>query len=334
MIGNQAVTDLFMWHALEESEHKAVAFDVYRAVGGSERLRTFTMNLLTFGFLTGMSIQVLVSLLGDRDDVPAGQAAPQPGAGLRSRRSSPRSCGSASGTTTAPTSTPTTTTPPSWWPAGGPSCSATPAPSTTSCSPPRAAAPTRASDRPASTVDHATSSTSTSSSSAPACPASAPATASRRVPHEDLRDPRGPRRSAAPGTCSATRASGRTPTCSRSGTRSGRGPGEKSIADGASILAYIDETAKEYGIDEKIRYEHRVVDASWTPTTRGGPWMRRSATTPSRCSSLQLPVPVQRLLQLRRRLHARLPRPSTRSRARSSTPSSGPRTSTTRARRS
>jgi len=39
---------------------------------------------------------------------------------------------------------------------------------------------------------------------------------------------------------------------------------EKSIADGASIWAYIDETAKAYGIDEKIRYEHRVVDASWS----------------------------------------------------------------------
>jgi len=73
MIGNQAVTDLFVWHALEESEHKAVAFDVYKAVGGSERLRTFTMNLLTFGFLTGMSIQVLVSLLGDRETYRRGK---------------------------------------------------------------------------------------------------------------------------------------------------------------------------------------------------------------------------------------------------------------------
>ena len=67
MIGNPAVTDLFVWHALEESEHKAVAFDVYKAVGGSERLRTFTMNILTFGFLVGMAIQVFVSLLGDRE---------------------------------------------------------------------------------------------------------------------------------------------------------------------------------------------------------------------------------------------------------------------------
>src|SRR5947209_18260144 len=40
--GHDAVRDLFLWHALEESEHKAVAFDVYRAVGGSERLRIIT----------------------------------------------------------------------------------------------------------------------------------------------------------------------------------------------------------------------------------------------------------------------------------------------------
>jgi predicted metal-dependent hydrolase len=64
--GHEALRDLFVWHALEESEHKAVAFDVYKAVGGSERLRVFTMNLLTVGFLGGMAIQVVVSLLGDR----------------------------------------------------------------------------------------------------------------------------------------------------------------------------------------------------------------------------------------------------------------------------
>jgi monooxygenase len=38
----------------------------------------------------------------------------------------------------------------------------------------------------------------------------------------------------------------------------------KAIADGPSILRYIDETAREYGIDRKIRYEQRVVAASWS----------------------------------------------------------------------
>jgi predicted metal-dependent hydrolase len=65
-VGDPAVRDLFVWHALEESEHKAVAFDVYKAVGGSERLRTFTMNALTIGFLGGMAFSVFTSLLRDR----------------------------------------------------------------------------------------------------------------------------------------------------------------------------------------------------------------------------------------------------------------------------
>jgi hypothetical protein len=73
MIGNPAVTDLFVWHALEESEHKAVAFDVYKLSGGSERLRTFTMDLLTFGFIVGMAVEVLVSLLGDRETYRRGR---------------------------------------------------------------------------------------------------------------------------------------------------------------------------------------------------------------------------------------------------------------------
>ena len=52
----------------------------------------------------------------------------------------------------------------------------------------------------------------------------------------------------------------------------------KSIADGASILSYIQETAAEFGIDEHIRYGTKVVgadfstaDARWTLTLdRGG----------------------------------------------------------------
>jgi predicted metal-dependent hydrolase len=66
LFGHEAVRDLFVWHALEESEHKAVAFDVYKAVGGSERLRVWTMNFFRFAFVFGMSFQVVVSLLGDR----------------------------------------------------------------------------------------------------------------------------------------------------------------------------------------------------------------------------------------------------------------------------
>lgn len=66
LFGHDEVRNLFLWHALEESEHKAVAFDVYRAVGGTERTRVWTMNFLRFAFVIGMAVQVGISLLGDR----------------------------------------------------------------------------------------------------------------------------------------------------------------------------------------------------------------------------------------------------------------------------
>ncbi|HEU5151662.1 MAG TPA: NAD(P)/FAD-dependent oxidoreductase [Iamia sp.] len=40
--------------------------------------------------------------------------------------------------------------------------------------------------------------------------------------------------------------------------------GKKAIADGADILAYIRDTAEEFGIDRHIRYRHKVVAASWS----------------------------------------------------------------------
>jgi cation diffusion facilitator CzcD-associated flavoprotein CzcO len=40
--------------------------------------------------------------------------------------------------------------------------------------------------------------------------------------------------------------------------------GEKSIADGDSILQYIKDTAAEYGIDRRIRFHHRVTAADWS----------------------------------------------------------------------
>lgn len=41
-------------------------------------------------------------------------------------------------------------------------------------------------------------------------------------------------------------------------------PGAKAIADGPSILEYVRETAKVYGIDKKIRFNHRARRASWS----------------------------------------------------------------------
>jgi uncharacterized protein len=65
LFGNDDVLGLFLWHALEESEHKAVAFDVFQAVGGSERVRVLSMNLITIAFLSTMVVQMSVSLLLD-----------------------------------------------------------------------------------------------------------------------------------------------------------------------------------------------------------------------------------------------------------------------------
>ena len=65
LFGHDELRNLFLWHALEESEHKAVAFDVYNAMGGSERLRVWTMRALTVGFIAGTAVQVVVGLIRD-----------------------------------------------------------------------------------------------------------------------------------------------------------------------------------------------------------------------------------------------------------------------------
>jgi predicted metal-dependent hydrolase len=65
LFGHEAVRDLFVWHALEESEHKAVAFDVYRAVGGTERMRVWTMKVIRIAFLVGIVVQMVLSLAKD-----------------------------------------------------------------------------------------------------------------------------------------------------------------------------------------------------------------------------------------------------------------------------
>jgi predicted metal-dependent hydrolase len=73
LFGHDEVRNLFLWHALEESEHKAVAFDVYKAVGGGERLRRWTMNAMRFGFVVGMAVQVAIGLLLDRETYRRGK---------------------------------------------------------------------------------------------------------------------------------------------------------------------------------------------------------------------------------------------------------------------
>ena len=38
---------------------------------------------------------------------------------------------------------------------------------------------------------------------------------------------------------------------------------KEAIADGPSILKYLDETSKKFNIDKKIKFNHYVKDASW-----------------------------------------------------------------------
>jgi cation diffusion facilitator CzcD-associated flavoprotein CzcO len=40
--------------------------------------------------------------------------------------------------------------------------------------------------------------------------------------------------------------------------------GDRSIVDGTAIREYVEETAREFGIDRNIRFRHKVVRASWS----------------------------------------------------------------------
>jgi uncharacterized protein len=66
LLGDGEVRSVLLWHALEESEHKSVAFDVYRAVGGSEKMRIRVMRTITVTFLFGTIMQTIASMLADR----------------------------------------------------------------------------------------------------------------------------------------------------------------------------------------------------------------------------------------------------------------------------
>jgi monooxygenase len=47
--------------------------------------------------------------------------------------------------------------------------------------------------------------------------------------------------------------------------------GQKAIADGSSILRYIEDTARETGVDKHIRFHHKIVAAEWS--TADGHWL-------------------------------------------------------------
>lgn len=64
-IGHPGFRYLLMWHALEEAEHKAVAFDVFKAAGGKEWMRQVTMWLTHMTFVLETGIWAAISLAGD-----------------------------------------------------------------------------------------------------------------------------------------------------------------------------------------------------------------------------------------------------------------------------
>jgi monooxygenase len=59
----------------------------------------------------------------------------------------------------------------------------------------------------------------------------------------------------------------------------------KAIADGSTILAYLRDTAREHGVDRKIRYGQRVVRADWS--TADARWTVRLRRDDGSTSSIQ-----------------------------------------------
>lgn len=62
---HDAVRRLFVWHALEEAEHKAVAFDTYRHVGGTERMRRLVMTGVHVDFVVELIVMTAISIALD-----------------------------------------------------------------------------------------------------------------------------------------------------------------------------------------------------------------------------------------------------------------------------
>ncbi|MQY07856.1 hypothetical protein ACRB68_59580 [Actinomadura sp. RB68] len=65
LFGDDEIRTMFLWHALEEVEHKAVAFDVYQVIGGGPLLRAWTMRLVSLSFVGSISFSAALSMALD-----------------------------------------------------------------------------------------------------------------------------------------------------------------------------------------------------------------------------------------------------------------------------
>ena len=59
------IAPVWAWHAIEESEHKAVAFDVYKRVGGSEFIRVTEMMIVSVVFPLFTTIHLVQLMKAD-----------------------------------------------------------------------------------------------------------------------------------------------------------------------------------------------------------------------------------------------------------------------------
>jgi predicted metal-dependent hydrolase len=66
LFADDALFRMWAWHAIEESEHRAVAFDVYKAIGGDEETRARAMRLSGLALVFISSWHTLAGVIRDR----------------------------------------------------------------------------------------------------------------------------------------------------------------------------------------------------------------------------------------------------------------------------
>lgn len=63
---DERLKTLWLWHSAEEAEHRAIAFEVYKAIGGNHRWRLRTYRYVTFTFLSDVLRQTVNNLQRDK----------------------------------------------------------------------------------------------------------------------------------------------------------------------------------------------------------------------------------------------------------------------------